>query len=307
MSPARENDLRSLWRGRERNHFLHWSLVVLAIFTLYSWLGPTIDPVSFFSSSRASNLGHFITEELVPNPLRGKTFDLSELFLWAKTLILTKGLEATWRTLAISILAIVLAGSLSLLLAPFAARNVATALPFQQGGYRRPAFRHISWRVGRWLTAALFILLRALPEYLVAFLLLAMLGPRTAWPAVLALALHNMGILGRLNSETMENLDPAPLTSLNGLGARRSSVVVAAVYPLALGRFLLYFFYRFETCVREATVLGMLGILSLGYWIQDARAKHFYDEMFLFVLLGVSIVFFADICSALARRFIRSS
>ena len=45
-----------------------------------------------------------------------------------------------------------------------------------------------------------------MPEYIWAFLLLFLLGP-TAWPAVLALAIHNAGILGKLASEVVEDLE----------------------------------------------------------------------------------------------------
>ena len=68
---------------------------------------------------------------------------------------------------------------------------------------------------------------------------------------------------------------------------------------------MLYGFYRWETCVREATVLGMLGIVSLGYWIQDARARTHYDDMLLYVLLGSALVVAGDIVSALARSSVR--
>jgi len=54
-------------------------------------------------------------------------------------------------------------------------------------------------------------------------------------------------------------------------------------------------------------VLGMLEIVSLGYWIQDARAKQYYDEMLLLVAVGACIVLAADLASALARRFLRRS
>ena len=70
-------------------------------------------------------------------------------------------------------------------------------------------------------------------------------------------------------------------------------------------RGLLLFFYRFETCVREATVLGMLGVVSLGYWIQDARAKQYYDEVLVLVLFGAALVLAADLTSAVARYSIR--
>lgn len=55
---------------------------------------------------------------------------------------------------------------------------------------------------------------------------------------------------------------------------------------MCLGKWLLYFFYRWESCIREATVLGMLGISSLGFWVRETRARDWHDEMLLFVLLG---------------------
>ena len=189
-----------------------------------------------------------------------------------------------------------------MLLAPLAANNLATRRPFDSA----PGQDALGWRVLRLATRATMVLMRSIPEYVLAFLLLAVLGPNHAWPAVLALALHNGGILGRLGGETIENLDPHPLRSLRVIGAPRRSILVGAVFPLALGRYLLYFFYRFETCVREATVLGMLGIVSLGFYIQEARAKMYYDEMLLLILLGVGIVLLSDLVSALARRYVRT-
>src|SRR5262249_12614862 len=137
-----------------------------------------------------------------------------------------------------------------------------------------------------------------------AFLLLILLGP-TAWPAVLALAIHNAGIIGKLTGECVENLDPQPLAALRGLGATRSQIALSAIFPMVFTRFLLFFFYRWETCVRDATILGLLGIVSLGYWIQDARARNHYDEMLFLVLLGAGLVLLVDLASVLARELVR--
>ena len=88
-------------------------------------------------------------------------------------------------------------------------------------------------------------------------------------------------------------------------GAPRRSLAVLVAMPLALPRFLLYFFYRFETCVREATVLGMLGIASLGHEVVEARARHYYDELLLLVGFGVVIVLLGDLASYVARAQVR--
>ena len=249
--------------------------------------------------------------------MRGRPFELGEWTSWARDLLASRGLPGSLQTLAMSILAIGLAALGGLALAPFAARNLATDDPFALvAGPERtevdpdPAVdpgrraRRRAWRVLTAATRAFLICLRAIPEYVWAFLLLAMLGP-SAWPAVLALAIHNSGILGKLGAETIENLDGAPLRSLRWLGAGRAQIALLAAAPVALARFLLYFFYRFETCVREATVLGLLGVVSLGYWVQDARARHYYDEMLFFIALGAGIVLAGDLVSAVARSYLR--
>ena len=55
-----------------------------------------------------------------------------------------------------------------------------------------------------------------MPEYILAYLIMSMLGS-PAWPAVLALAIHNTGILGRLHAETIENVERRPLAALRAL------------------------------------------------------------------------------------------
>ena len=49
----------------------------------------------------------------------------------------------------------------------------------------------------------------------------------------------------------------------------------------------------------------MLGIVSLGFWIQDARARNFYDEMVFLILLGALLVIIGDVISTLVRAYVR--
>ena len=160
------------------------------------------------------------------------------------------------------------------------------------------------WRTVVAGTRLFLVFLRSIPEYVWTYLLLGMVGI-SAWPAVLALAIHNAGILGKLNGEVIENMETHRLQTLRGAGATRSQIVLYGVYPGALGRFLLYFFYRWETCVREATVLGLLGFAGLGYHVIHSYAAMRYDEMLLFVLLGSLLIFAGDLVSAGARLLVR--
>jgi phosphonate transport system permease protein len=299
---------------------VRWSAVAVLSLVVFAWTAGDLDPGDLWTARRLENVERFLREEVVPFPLRGRPFDASALIAWAGDLLESRGLRGSLQTLAISVLAITIAGLAAILLAPFAARNVSTPEPFaalesatadpaadpglrRRNGSSEPR-RFAAWSVLCGSTRAFLILLRAIPEYVWAFLFLAILGPN-AWPAVLALAIHNAGILGKLGAETIENLESAPLRALRALGGGRAAIMASAAVPIGASRFLLYFFYRFETCVREATVLGLLGVVSLGYWIQDARGRHFYDEMLFFVLLGAGIVLVGDLASTVVRAYLR--
>lgn len=303
MNTAERADrVRALWRERPRSRLVRctaWGLFGVAA---VAWLSGEVGVGELLSERRRENLWRFLREDAMPRPLRDGGGGPGELLAWAGEVLADRGLTALGATLAIAVAAAVLAGLAGALLAPAGARSLATREPFLFVGGRGGA----GWRALVAATRGLCVLTRALPEYVWAYLLLAMLGP-SAWPAVLALALHNAGILGRLGADTVENIERAPLASLRSLGATRRQLAVLAVLPLALPRYLLYAFYRFESCIREATVLGMLGVVSLGYWISDARTRQRHDEMLLLVLLGALLVLLADLCSHAARRWVRGA
>lgn len=301
MSPRAEQ-VRRLWRSRPRSRFLRLSLLVLGLFVLASWW-MVVEPAELHPGRRLENLRRFLARDALPQPLREGATGAQALLEWIRGQLAGGALEALAATLWISVAAIVLAAGVGLLLAPLGAGALVGCEPFDlRGDGGRPCRGPRAWTARA--TRLVCVLLRAVPEYVWAFLLLALLPPG-AWPAVLALALHNAGILGRLGADTVDNLERAPLRSLRMLGARRRDLYLFGVLPMALPRFLLFFFYRFETCVREATVLGMLGIASLGYSIAEARARQRYDEMLLLVALGAGIVLLADLVSLLARRTVR--
>jgi len=293
----------ALWRARPTKPFVRFSLWGLALILLGAWPLAGFDWSDALSARRLQNLERFLSE-LRPFPLQGEAWDTGVALRWMLDLLNDHGWAAARATLAISICASLLAGGLGFLLALPAARSLAVAEPYVDDGRPAPAWLRLAWAGPRFLLRAGLMLLRSIPEYLWAFLLLAVFGP-SAWPAVLALAIHNTGILGRLGAETIENAERAAPAALRGIGASRRQIVGLALLPALFGRGLLYFFYRWETCVREATVLGMLGIVSLGYWIEEARTRGQYDNLFALVLLGVAIVLLGDLVSLWARALSR--
>ncbi len=300
QNPTRRQ-IRSLHARRSSDPFLRGSLLAFAVLLCASiWIG---DFEWDFSDRRVRNIERF-ADEMRPFPLQHRPWDSAIALRWSAELFEEKGAAAAAQTLAISLVAISIAGLIGLLLSFPAARTFARPDAWSRGS---PASRPLSragWTLLYAATRVVLVALRAMPEYVWAFLLLATLGP-SPWVAVLALALHNTGTLGRLGAETVENAEPRVFETLRGVGADRAQIVAFGLWPQLLPRFLLFYFYRWETCVREATVLGMLGIASLGFWIDDARARGHTDELVFWVLLGSAIVIVGDALSALARWAVR--
>lgn len=297
----RDQKIDALFRSRPKNHFLRRSIWVMVGLTILVYLTQGFS--LGIGERQLRNLDRFLGE-IVPRPLRGQDWDWGVFFDWGGKLMADGGWEALGATAGISILAIVLAMGLGGLLALPAARNLSAAEPFLPDPQPASAGRR------RMLAAAcagargLLIVMRAIPEYIWAFLLLSLLG-LSAWPLIFALALHNGGILGRLSSEVFENLPRGPSAALRGIGAGRGQIALCDQLPRGFGRLLLYFFYRWETCIREATVLGLLGGGTLGFLIDNKRVSYWYDEMLFLILVSSGLIVICDLISLWARYALR--
>lgn len=301
-SGGRRARIAELRRARPRSLFLEASAWLLGLALVAVWLSGRLELGDFVAERRLRNLQRFFTRDVIPSSLRGEAFSWSGLGHWVADVWTDRGASATWASLRQAVLGIALAGAMALVLAPLGARTWMRREPWGSSG-------RAGGGPAAWLCVAtrfLCILLRSVPEYLVAFLLLAVLGT-DAWPLVLALGIHNAGILGRLGAETLENLDRAPLRAQWSMGASRGQLYLGAALPTALPRFLLYFFYRFETCVRESTILGLLGVASLGYYVHEARAKGDTARLLLFIAFGAGLVLLADLTSQFVRSILRRS
>ncbi|MEM7202814.1 MAG: ABC transporter permease subunit [Planctomycetota bacterium] len=294
-----------LRRGRPRDHWVRGSLWAFAAILLAPWVCGVFDFADAFTDRRAANLQRFL-QQLWPFPLQGVPWDSAVAWTWVTTLWHERGAHAAGATLALSLLAVQLAAVLAVLACLPAARTLWATEPYVAGGRPPGDARRWLWWAGWALARATLLVARAVPEYVLAFFLLAVLGP-SAWAVVLALALHNAGVLGRLYAEVLENAEATGARALRQLGAGRRQLAAVALGPAVLPRLMLFFFYRWETCVREATVLGMLGVVSLGYWVQDARARGEHDVTLFFVAVGAAIILVGDLLSGWARQAVRAS
>lgn len=148
---------------------------------------------------------------------------------------------------------------------------------------------------------SLLSFLRAVPEIVFAlvFVTAVGLGP---FPGVLALLLHNVGVMGKLWSEAIEEVEPGPIEALRVAGARRSQVVTHAIVPAVAPQFIGLLLYRFDVNVRSSLVLGLVGAGGIGFLINQSIRLFRFDEMLTQILVILALVVVVDNVSALIRK-----
>lgn len=149
-------------------------------------------------------------------------------------------------------------------------------------------------------------ILRAIPEIVIALILIFIMGGGPV-PAMIAIALHTVGALGKLFSEVVENVDRRPIDGLHSVGAGWTQRMWLGVLPQVMPNFLSYALLRFEVNIRASAILGFVGAGGIGYDLRNAISwgQGRYDEAAaIFLLLFFAIVVVDQISSSLRNRLI---
>ena len=248
------------------------SYILLPVyFVLALYLLPDSPPVY------GSSLRQFLSQDIWPKALLQQ--DWLAAGLWYQQQLMEVALPALWDTLLLSQLALVLTGLLVLVLYPWASKAFFTS--------RLSLIRGIA--------TALLLVLRSVPEMIFAFIFLLLLGP-SGIPAVLALALHNAGLISYLLMRQSERLKFRADAS-HGLN-HYFYEVTPRIYP----QFLSLLLYRWEVIIRESAILGILGITTLGFYIDSAFEDIRYDRAAFLILISALLNIVVDSFSRRVRR-----
>jgi phosphonate transport system permease protein len=125
------------------------------------------------------------------------------------------------------------------------------------------------------------------------------LGP---FAGVLALWVHTTGVLAKLFSEAVEAIDPQPVEGIRATGAHPLAEVVYGVIPQVLPLWISYALYRFESNVRSASVVGMVGAGGIGMVLWEVIRGFQYQQTCAVLLMLVVSVTLIDIVSAQLRK-----
>lgn len=142
---------------------------------------------------------------------------------------------------------------------------------------------------------------RAINEMVFALLFVVAvgLGP---FAGVLALWVHTTGVLGKLFSEAVEAIDPQPVEGLRATGAHPLQEIVYGVLPQVMPLWISFALYRFESNVRSASVVGIVGAGGIGMVLWDViRGFQYAQTAATLIMLAVSVTLI-DMISARVRK-----
>jgi phosphonate transport system permease protein len=240
-------------------------------------------PETIGGGSSLTNFIRFVTRDIVPAPLRGadsltvETF--ANLWHWLSPILTRQALPGVVQTLVLSQVSLVAMAAIALVLFPFICRRFAG-------------------RIGQPLGRIALVIVRSTPEYMLVYVLLQLLGP-SMLPAIIALSLHNGAIVGYLMGRHADVLDyrrDAP----KGINLYSFETV-----PRLYGQFLAYVLYRWEIILRESAIFGILGIATLGYYVDAAISEIRLDVAVVLILVTALLSMTVDAFSRGLRRRLR--
>ena len=229
----------------------------------WSWNGAEIRPLDLIRDS--GNMGTFLADFFPPN-FHDWRYYLDEMVVTLQI--------AIWGT-ALAVLFAVPFGLLC-------AENLAPAWVHQPVRRLMDSFRAINEMV-----------------FAMLFVVAVGLGP---FAGVLALFVHTTGILAKLFSEAVEAIDPRPVEGIRATGANALEEIAFGVIPQVMPLWISYSLYRFESNVRSATVVGMVGAGGIGVVLWEIIRGFYFAETCAVMLIIIVTVSAIDIASARLRK-----
>ena len=151
------------------------------------------------------------------------------------------------------------------------------------------------------VTRFIIMAIRTIPSLVYGLMFIRVTGPGP-FAGVMTLAVVSIGMISKLFIETIEDLDPGILESLDAFGATFFQKIRYGVLPQLGPDFISILVYRFDMNLREATILGLVGAGGIGAPMIFALSAYHWHQVGA-ILIGLFIlVFVVEILSDKVRQ-----
>jgi phosphonate transport system permease protein len=148
-------------------------------------------------------------------------------------------------------------------------------------------------------------IIRVFPEIILALMFVKAIGmnPLTC---VIAIGIHSIGMLGKMFSESIDNMDIGPIEALNAVGANTWQKIRYGILPQVIPELTSTTLYRFDINIRSASVLGVIGTLAGGFGalllLASTDPHNQWNTIATLLIVIVVLVLIVDNISAYLRK-----
>jgi phosphonate transport system permease protein len=161
--------------------------------------------------------------------------------------------------------------------------------------------RNITNNFVAFLVSVLVVFIRTMPFFVIGLIFIRVVGPGV-FAGVLAIGFTSSGMLTKLYTENVEDMDKGILEALDSTGANNVQKLRTGIIPQLFANFVSNSLYRFDINVRNAIILGLIGAGRLGFELQAAIGNFRYRDAAAFLWGIIIVVMIIEFTSASLRK-----
>lgn len=123
-----------------------------------------------------------------------------------------------------------------------------------------------------------------------------------ALAGILALILASIGFVAKLFAEAIEEISLKQVEAVRATGASFMGVVIMAVLPQVLARFIGFSTYQLDSNLRNSTMVGIVGGGGIGGTLFSAFQRFDYDFVAAILLCIIAMIMIGEVVATFLRR-----
>jgi phosphonate transport system permease protein len=208
-------------------------------------------------------------------------------------------------TLMMAWVATLVSAALAFVLAPLAAAHLMTG-SYLPDPPQPPGWTRLWHQAVKWASRAVLQGTRVMPELTLALVFVVWVGGGPL-AGIMAIAVHNVGVMGRLFADVLEEAETGPPAVLQSQGAGTLATFLFGVLPQVRARLTAFTLYRFEVNVRATAMVGFVGAGGIGDALNTAISLFHMRDLTLLLITMVLLVAVVDALGDRVRARILSA
>lgn len=114
------------------------------------------------------------------------------------------------------------------------------------------------------------VIARAIPDVVFVVFLAFLWFNSGTLPAIVAIGLHSVGMISKMFADAIEQIDEGPRLAIRSAGGSKAQEFWSGIVPQTLPAWIAVALHRADINLRGTVILGVVGVVGIGYELDDA-------------------------------------